>query len=407
MHRLASVKVAVSRLAAVGLVAVVALGLSGCGFTGLYGMSLPGGPDLGSHPYRVVVELSDALDLVPAAAVRVNDVPVGKVDKIDLEGWHARVTLLVNGEVDLPANARAELRQTSLLGEKFVSLAPPVGEPAAPGRLADGAVIPLARTGRSPEVEEVLSALSLLLNGGGVEQLQTITRELNKALSGREEQVRALLAHLNTFVGGLDGQRAQLTRALTSVDRLSATLARQKDLIGRTLDRLPGALSVLVDQRRQLTTMLTSLSRLGVTATRVINASGADLLANLNRLRPALQGLVRAGSSLPRSLDLLLSYPFPQQALAGIRGDYVNAYATLDLDLTDLFNNLVTSRYGPGATAPAGRPGTATPPALPGLAGPGAPGLSGLPGLAGSGGPGGGAGTSGIPDLLGILLGGG
>lgn len=396
-------------LASLGLVA--ALAVAGCGVTGLYGADLPGGPDLGAHPYHVVVEFNDVLDLVPAAAVRVNDVPVGKVERVELDGWHARVSLLINGDVVLPANAQAELQQTSLLGEKFVSLAAPTDVPPAPARLADGAVIPLTRTGRNPEVEEVLSALSLLLNGGGVEQLQTITRELNEALSGREGEVRAFLGHLDTFVGGLAGQKSQIARALVSVDRLSATLARQRDLIGRTLDSLPGALRVLADQRRQLTTMLTSLARLGVTATQVINASSTDLLADLNRLRPALQGLVDAGSNLPRSLDVLLTYPFPQQGVSAIKGDYGNLYATLDLDLTDLFNNVVTSRYGPGAGT-ASLPGTAaspTPPG-PGSAGPGSigPGSTGLvlPGLVGSGGSDTGS-TSGVPDLIGILLGGG
>ena len=62
-----------------------------------------------------------------------------------------------------------------------VELAPPAGEPAR-GRLGDGAVIPLARTNRNPQVEEVLGALSLLLNGGGVGELRGIVDELNTAL---------------------------------------------------------------------------------------------------------------------------------------------------------------------------------------------------------------------------------
>ena len=54
------------------------------------------------------------------------------------------------------------------------------------------------RTGQNPEVEEVLGALSLLLNGGGVGQLQTITRELNKTLHGREGDARSVLHQIRT-----------------------------------------------------------------------------------------------------------------------------------------------------------------------------------------------------------------
>src|SRR6478735_3217249 len=72
--------------------------------------------------------------------------------------------LPLRGGTELPDNAVASIRQTSLLGEKFVSLAAPESG-ASTEPLASGDVIPLERSGRNPEVEEVLGALSLLLNG--------------------------------------------------------------------------------------------------------------------------------------------------------------------------------------------------------------------------------------------------
>src|SRR5262249_44307104 len=89
--------------------------LAGCGFNGLYSAPLPGGANLGSHPYTVTVEFANVLDLVPQSSVKVNDVAVGKVESIKLQGWNALVKLKVNGKVQLPANAHAELLQTSLL----------------------------------------------------------------------------------------------------------------------------------------------------------------------------------------------------------------------------------------------------------------------------------------------------
>src|SRR3712207_5930893 len=114
--------------------------LSGCGFRGAYSFSLPGGADVGDDPYTVEVEFLDVLDLVQQSAVRVADVPVGRVEKIELEDdWTAKVTILVNGDVDLPANAVAAIQQTSLLGEKFVELAPP-GNAEPTGDLRDAPV---------------------------------------------------------------------------------------------------------------------------------------------------------------------------------------------------------------------------------------------------------------------------
>ena len=118
-------------------------------------LPLPGGADLGEDPYAVTVQFSDVLDLVPQSAVKVNDVTVGKVDRVDLDGYTAEVTVLLREDVELPDNAVAHIRQTSLLGEKFVSLSPP-DSGASSGRLGEGDVIPLDRSGRNPEVEEVL-----------------------------------------------------------------------------------------------------------------------------------------------------------------------------------------------------------------------------------------------------------
>ena len=75
----------------------------------------------------------------------------------------------------------------------------------------------------SVEVEEVLGALSLLLNGGGLAQLQTINRELGEALEGRESAIKATLDELDTFIGGLDQQKEEINRALDSADALAAT----------------------------------------------------------------------------------------------------------------------------------------------------------------------------------------
>ena len=149
---------------------VAALALSGCDFS-VYSLPLPGGADLGDHPYKVRIQFRDVLDLVPQSAVKVDDVTVGRVDTIRTQGYHAEVTVLIRRSVKLPDDAEATIRQTSLLGEKFVSLAPPAGGGTGNGRLSDGDEIPLDRSGRNPEVEEVLGAHSLLLNGGGVAQL--------------------------------------------------------------------------------------------------------------------------------------------------------------------------------------------------------------------------------------------
>ena len=191
--------------------AAAMLTLSACDLS-VTSLSLPGGADLGDHPYSIRVEFRDVLDLVPQSSVKVDDVTVGKVDKVDLKGYTAVVILKVRGDVKLPDNATAEIRQTSLLGEKFVSLARPETG-ASSNLLSDNDLIPLGRTGRNPEVEEVLGALSLVLNGGGVAQLKTISVELNKALSGRESDVKSVLRQISAFMKQVDDNKGAIVTA--------------------------------------------------------------------------------------------------------------------------------------------------------------------------------------------------
>ena len=313
-----------------------ALSLTAC--EGVYDVPLPGGAAGGDDVYRVTVEFRDVLDLVPQSAVKVNDVTVGAVEDVALAGWHARVRLRLVDSVRLPDDAVAELRQTSLLGEKFVSLERPPG--GGSGRLRDGDTIPLDRSGRNPEVEEVFSALSLLLNGGGVAQLKTINVELTRAMEGHESDIQGAIRQLDTFIGGLDEHKREIVRALDGLDRLSARLAAQKEDIGAAIENLGPGLKVLADQREELTRLLGALSDLGRVGTRVINASQADTVANLRALVPILTRLSEAGDALPKALEMLVTYPFPRAATDAVKGDFTNLRITADLDLRTILKNI-------------------------------------------------------------------
>lgn len=313
--------------------------LAGCDAS-VYSLPLPGGPDVGEDPMTVKVEFADVLDLVPQSTVKVNDVSVGKVTDIDLEGYQALVTLAVRRDVELPDNAVAELRQTSLLGEKFVELSAPE-EGASSNPLGDGDTIPIERAGRNPEVEEVLGALSLLLNGGGVAQFKTITQELNKALEGREESARSVLRNLRTFTGQLDENKADIVAAIESLNRLALAAEKQLPTIDKALDELPSALDSIDRQRDDLVEMLAALNDLSDVAVDVIARSKGATITSLERLDPVLTQLAASGDDFTNAFHVFLTYPFvdevvgrdPQVARNLHMGDYTNLSITLDVDV--------------------------------------------------------------------------
>ena len=306
--------------------------LSGCEFEGAYDLPLPGSPVDEDDAYQVTAEFADVLNVVPRSVVMVDDVTVGEVTEVDRLGWHAKVTMLVRKDVELPDNAVADIRQVSLLGEKYVALEEPIGEEPV-GRLGDGDDIPLSSTGRNPEVEEVLGALSFLLNGGGVGQLGTITQELNNVMSGRTGRVRHLLGSLESVIGTLDQQKTQIIAAMESMNDLASTLNAERETIGDALDVMGPAVSVLADQHQELVQMLGALRRLGNVGARVIGASKEDLIDMLTHLRPVLTKLSAAGKSLAPGLDMMISFPFPQEAANVVKGDYANASIRAGINL--------------------------------------------------------------------------
>ncbi|MFL6109291.1 MAG: MCE family protein [Marmoricola sp.] len=319
-------------------VLALALALSSCKFDGAYDLPLPGGKAVSNgDAITVTAEFTDALNVVPRTAVMVDDVPVGQVDQVDREGWHAKVTLKIRKNLDLPANTVAEIRQTSLLGEKYVALLPP--EKGATGRLSEGDDIPLARTGRNPEVEEVLGALSFVLSGGGVQQLRTISVEINKMLDGRTDDARGVLTQVTSLVGALDDQKASILNAMQAVDHLAVTLNKESRSVGAAIDALGPALKVLNGQHRSLVKMLRELDKLGVVGTKVIKNSKDDMVATLRHLAPPLRELADAGNSLPRGLSLMASFPFPKEAADLAQGDYANALFAVDFDLSKLLGS--------------------------------------------------------------------
>jgi phospholipid/cholesterol/gamma-HCH transport system substrate-binding protein len=317
------------RIAAVASAA--ALTLSGCGLLsgGVYDTPLPGGADVGSKPLTIEADFEDVLDLVPQSSVKVDNVAVGRVDKIRLnpDGHSARVRLKVNNEVDLPAGTTARLQQTSLLGEKYVALVRP-DVPVQGPPLKSGDRLGAADTSQAAQVEQVLGALSLVLNGGGIEQFQTISRELQKVSVGRPDEIKGFLKQMNTFVGSLDDRKEAITSALDGLNKLSNTLENDKDRIARVLDGVSPGMKVMVEQRKQFVKMLDALDKLSDVTIETLNRSQEDIVKDFELLEPILKQLAKAGTDLPNSLEILFTYPFPDAVLDVIKGDYMNVFVT-------------------------------------------------------------------------------
>ncbi|MGV2583414.1 UNVERIFIED_CONTAM: MCE family protein [Mycobacterium avium subsp. hominissuis] len=324
------------------LVTVMVAGLSACQWRGLNSLPLPGTEGGGPGAYEVRAQLPDVGYMEQNARVRVGDATVGNVTKIERQGWHALVTMKLNGDVDLPANATAKVGQTSLLGSLHIELAAPNGV-APKGKLHNGSLIPLTNGGAFPSTEQTLAALSLLLNGGGLGQIQDITAAFSTAFGGREQDLKSLITQLDQFITKLNEQTSDIIAATDSLNNFVGQLAAQKPVIDKALRTIPDALSVLKDQRNKLADALDTFGKFSALTADAVNQTKDNLVKELHALGPVLESLANAGPALTRSLSWLATYPWPKETLTNwVRGDYGNLTAIIDLTLSRIDNSLFT-----------------------------------------------------------------
>lgn len=344
------------KILAVGALATAATVLTACGGQGIYALPLPGGPELGARPTTLHLQFSNVLDLVPESSVRIGGATVGKVESIGIapDGWTADVTVKVRDGVKIPVDARAQIEQSNLLGEKYITL---VSAGGSEGQgLTSGATIPAAQNKTTAGIEEVLGVLSLVLNDGGVGQLKPIVDELNTAMSN-PTQVRSLITQTDRLIEGLNDQRADITRAIDGLAQLSTRAAAQTTQISRILAELPRGTAVLNEQRPEIVEMIKQLDRLGKVGTDVLSRSQRETVENLLALRPTLRALAGAADDIVTALPFIATFPFPDAGVAAIKGDAMNLFISLDTRLINQLEALgagmgtptyVPPQYGPG-----------------------------------------------------------
>jgi phospholipid/cholesterol/gamma-HCH transport system substrate-binding protein len=341
---------ALSRRHRLGMILIAAsLLVAGCGWRGVNSLPLPGTEGGGPGSFTVQAQLPDVTNIQRNSRVRVGDVTVGNVIKIEPQGWHALVTMQLDGGVQLPANATAKVGQTSLLGSLHIELAAPV-DVAPQGELHEGSLIPLERAGAYPTTEQTLATVSMLLNGGGIGQIQDITTAFATAFAGREQQLRSLIQQLDTFITNTNSQTEDIIAATDSLNGLVGTLAQNKPVVDNALRTIPDALEVLKEQRNNLADALEQIGKFSALAADSVHQTKEALVQNLKNLGPVLQSLANAGPAMTRSLSMLTTYPFPNETVEKwIRGDTANLTAIVDLTLSRLDNSFLTGTRFEGA----------------------------------------------------------
>ena len=185
--------------------------------------------------------------------------------------------------------------------------------------------------------------MSILLNGGGLGQLQEINQSFAKALAGRENDMRSLLTQLDTFIAQLNAQTDDIITATENLNSLAGQVAAKDQTVDKALTTIPQALAVLADSR---TKFADADRRAGqVQCDRHLDGQPDQgiVRGNLRNIAPVLRELANAGPALTKGLDFLSTYPWVKSTVPNwFRGDFANITLVIDLTLSRLDGGLFT-----------------------------------------------------------------
>lgn len=249
----------------------------------------------------------DVGDLVNRASVQFADVKIGSVTGIDLEGYQAKVTMRIDPGIDIPANAGALVRSTSLLGEKFVEIVPPTGDPPE-GRLSDGDVIPSERTGKRAELEEVFLKLGAILEGGGMNDLATFIESSAAMVRDQEAVLGDVFGELRRLTGTIASRSEDIGAAVDALDTAFGAFGEGSSTLSSAVASSAEAAEVLARRQADLDRLVTALDRFSrISASYTVATTDSNDRA-LKDLRAILDEVMKTTSDLDRSLTALARF---------------------------------------------------------------------------------------------------
>ncbi|GAB2988365.1 MCE family protein [Nocardioides montaniterrae] len=303
-------------------------GLSACGLT-MSDLPIPG-TGVSGDTMKVEADFRDALNLSVGAPVKINGVDAGKVASIGEKDFTAVIDLTIRKDAQLHQGATARLRYTTPLGELFIDITNPKSGPA----LGDGAKLGLPATETAPTVEDALAEASTLINGGGLDQLQTVTSELNTALNGHEGDFRALLQKSKVFLTQANATSGSIDQVLTSLNAVSKTLNARKGTINAAMHDLRPAAKVLREETPAFTKLLKSMEAFSGAANSTVDATRAQLLRMLKQVSPVLAEFNSNRGRWQASLESIAKAAGVADDV--VANDYLNISLNLHLDSLDL-----------------------------------------------------------------------
>ncbi|WP_045198809.1 MlaD family protein [Rhodococcus sp. B7740] len=269
------------------------------------------GSYVSGEKYSLKIEFASVLNLPEKAKVIVEGVDAGVLDTVDLVGSTAVATVDLSADVQLPTDTVAELRQSSILGEIYISLQPPSDANASAGSgssssgpyLRDGDVIPVERTVPADNVEDVLRGLSNIVTGGHYVELQEAVNNVNAAIPPDPAQVDKINSAARAALTDIGDNTGEIDRILAAAESVSNTVVTQRDGVERVLELGPRRSDGLSEVLFSVVHMIFMLGYMSQNVGDVLAGPYPELRGAVDIIAPALITISNADTTVPMNME--------------------------------------------------------------------------------------------------------
>ncbi|BBX41785.1 mammalian cell entry protein [Mycobacterium simiae] len=244
----------------------------------------------------ITAYFTTATAIYPSDEVRVSGVKVGNIESIQPQGTQTKMTLKVDRDVPIPADAKAVIVAPNLVASRYVQLSPAYRDKGPVMR--DGAVIPVERTAVPVEWDEVKTQLMRLATDLGPKSGVSGTSvgrfidSAANALDGNGDKLRQTLAQLSGVGRILANGSGNIVDIIKNLQVFVAALRDSNVQIVQFNNRLATLTSVVNDSKSELDAALTDLSTAVGEVQRFIAGTRDQTSEQIARLANVTQNLV-------------------------------------------------------------------------------------------------------------------
>jgi len=322
-------------------------------FTGTLAVIM-GGVGLGDRTeYHGI--FASASELKPGDDVRVAGVSVGEVTEVEIHNANqAMISFTVDKTVPMTTGSQASIRFLNLVGDRYLAIEQ--GDADAP-RLAPGGTLPLGQTRPALNLTALFNGFQPLFAALNPEDVNQLSMNLIQVLQGEGGTIAGLLSETAELTNALADRDQLIGEVITNLTSLMTTVDANHEQLGELITQLEGWTGQVAKDRKVIGSSLDNISQLSVTLSDLLTRTRPLLKKDIAQLRRLFTTLAKPENKamIDQTLEVLPTM-LARQTRIGVYGSWYNYYlceftggivlpeevaATLPKDLTDQLSRFV------------------------------------------------------------------